>query len=197
MKTKIAILLIALLSITTTIFAQEANNSHLEFMGLPITGNVNSFAAKLGAKGFDKLDASAGENIIMLEGTFVNQNVVVLLVYSQKSNEIFRVGVLFEPYNSYEILKNSQINLVELFSKKYGEPTESIREFKSPYNEGSTLVMLGFADEQCKSSDSWLLDNGAIQIQIKGVDSSSAMLMVIYEDTIGTQALVDESLNDI
>ena len=195
MKKLLASFIVVFLFAVSPIFAQEAAEDHLAFMGIPITGNVDSFAKNLAKKGFTKNASLSSDEMLCLTGKFTNKEVVVALVSSEKTNDIFRVGVMYEPQTSWELLSKRYDYLVDLFSKKYGSPEKSIKELGSGYD--GNLCIMGFHLEESKYATSWSLPNGIIQIFINTVSSDSASIIIVYEDAAGAQSLSNESMDDI
>ena len=79
--------------------------SHLEFSGIPITGNVNNFVAKLNSKGYTKIDEYPG--LVYMEGTFTNQDVQLSIVYTPVTKTVWKVVVMFEKQYSWSLLRDS------------------------------------------------------------------------------------------
>lgn len=70
---------------------------HLKFMGVPIDGNINTFAAKMAAKGFSVSPRNkyAGVGIRLMRGIFFDQNVELWISYTPETKTVYRVRVEF------------------------------------------------------------------------------------------------------
>ena len=195
MKKLLASFIVVFLFAVSPIFAQEAAEDHLAFMGIPITGNVDSFAKNLAKKGFTKDANLSSDEYLLLTGKFTNREVVVMLEFSEKTNDIFRVFVVYESQTSWELLSNNYDYLVDLYSKKYGSPVKSVKELDSDYDDSHHIM--GFHLEKSKYLTYWSLSNGFILISINALSEDSANVSIVYEDAARTQSLSNEFMDDI
>ena len=76
------------------VMAQTPNN-HLTFMGIPITGTLESFAQKMEAKGFKK--KYSNKRIIGLEGEFAGYSGCKITVFKILNRNIVRKVVVSFP----------------------------------------------------------------------------------------------------
>lgn len=185
-------IMVAMLSFVTA-SAQESKN--MEFMGIPISGNLNEFSNKLKSKGFVSVANSDG--LIALSGKFTNREVLLVLAPTTGTNNIYRVGVMYEPQKSWDNLESHHNYLVELFTKKYGAPKSSVREINSLYRDRGNHIFMGFYYDMVKYSDTWDLPSGFIQITISPSSYDSASILIIYDDRVSAEALEDQIMNDI
>lgn len=193
MKTKLTMVLLAMILFFTVATAQEIKN--MEFMGIPISGNVSDFSNKLKSKGFSLLPETKG--YITLAGKFTNRDVIIVLIPIDGTNDIYRVCVIYEPTSSWDNLESHQNYLVEQFTKKYGEPSDSVRDIHIAYRNSGNNIFIGFYNGSVKYSDTWNLPNGGIQIIINTVSIDSATITIIYEDIISAKILEESIMNDI
>lgn len=185
--------LLAIILFVATATAQESE--HMKFMGVPITGNINDFAAKFKSKGFSvKLDENG---FTTLHGKFTNRETVIVLTPIDGTNNINLVCAFFEPNTSWTSLESHQNYLVRQFTKKYGEPTSTVRKIDSPYKDSGNFIFLGFHNEEVEYSDTWIMDNGAIHISICSRSHDSANIMILYQDNANAQILEDNIIDEI
>ncbi len=193
MKTKFTMLLIAMVMFLASATAQEGEN--LKFLGIPITGNVNDFADKLREKGFRTSPNPDG--IIILDGTFTNKDVKIGLMPIEGTNNIYRVGILYEELTSWDNLKSHYDYLVEAFTKKYGAPVVTIDKVPTIYKESGNFIISGIYREEVEFANGWNLPNGSIMISIEPFSADSANVMILYDDSKSKQTLDENIMNEI
>ena len=120
------ILLLILCCFTMCVIAQETK--HLEFKGVPMEGNVFSFADKLVEKGFKWEEPLEG--YIFMTGRFMEREVGVLIMGTFKTNTIWKIVVITdEEFTTWYRLKSKYTEYTRLFTKKYGMPTAHLNSF--------------------------------------------------------------------
>lgn len=74
------------------------NAQHLKFMGIPIDGNINTFASKLASKGFSvsQKNKNAGVGLRILKGRFYDRTVELWIEYTPSTKTVYCVQVLFD-----------------------------------------------------------------------------------------------------
>lgn len=186
------LLFTALLFIPALIFAQ---NSHLQFKGIPIDGTMNQFIGKLKGHGFVLKETL--EDITLLSGEFVNETCDIYVLASPKTNVVWKVVVCLPKETSWNSIKSSYRSFQNSFTSKYGDPTESIEFFNSPYQEVAGTEMLALRSGECTYMTYWDIPEGTIVIKM--LDSEQIAFM--YEDKINTEKRMKEKeesiLNDI
>ena len=88
---KILMILFAML-MTVNVYSQ-----HMKFMGVPIDGNINSFAAKMAAKGFtiSPRNRYTGSGIRVMRGIFFDQSADIWISYNTTTKIVYSVLVQF------------------------------------------------------------------------------------------------------
>ncbi len=193
MRLRLTMIITAVVLFFLPVKSQE--NNYLTFMGIPISGNINDFIKNLEDKGFI-LNEDEGDNIT-LTGKFTNQDVLLVLLQSDKTNDISGVGVAYNPVDSWSLLEQSYDNLLTAYSKKYGKPTTSLREIPSTYNDSGNYIFLGFKNDNVEYSDTWDLPSGAILITIVPNSLSSACIFIVYKDMSSLMRENEQIMDDI
>ena len=177
------------------VMAQTPNN-HLTFKGIPITGTLENFAQKLGAKGFEK--KYSDKRIIGFEGEFAGYSGCKILVYKiPNRNIVHKVAVCFPKESSWAGLEKEYYKLKGMLTNKYGEPALQSETFKK---EASTVnddaKMSSLKEENCDYYSNWKVDNGNIQVSIIPVfNDDDGQIVLIYFDGIN-DALADKAKED-
>ena len=104
-------------------FAQT--NAHIKFMGIPITGTIAQFQAKLVAKGctYDKVTSSSISNgTRAFKGTFIGNKVDIYVYYDTKTKIVYRTKAVVSGV-SEEMAEQKYSRIKDLLSQKYGSDT--------------------------------------------------------------------------
>ena len=177
------------------VMAQTPNN-HLTFKGIPITGTLESFAQKMEAKGFRKINSDKPS--VLLEGEFAGYSECRIFVYKNPNrNIVYQVAVNFPTEYSWARLEKEYNQFKNVLTNKYGEPALHSETFK----EGISTL----SDEAKKRSvrmhncdywATWEVENGYIEVNIvSGIFSYEGHILLTYFDKING-ALVDKAKAD-
>lgn len=169
-------LLFAMMLMSTTFFAQE----HLDFRGVPIDGHVDNFIAKMKELGY-ALDENS-DGVAIMEGKFIGKDVNLFIVYTPKTNIVWKVGVFFDKATSWSSIKSDYREYKELYKTKYGEG-KSYEFFSKPYYEGDGYEMQAVRKEKCRYTTFFECTAGNITVEI----SSNERILISYEDAINVK----------
>ena len=179
------------------IMAQTSNN-HLTFKGIPITGTVENFAQKLGAKGFKKVFSN--KDAVVFEGEFAGYSGCTIYVLKVPNrNIVYRVGVFFPKESSWARLEEEYNQFKDILTNKYGDPTlysEKFKEGALTFNDDAKMSSLKEGNGAYWSA--WKVDNGTIYMEIfTTLDENDGRILLIYFDKINC-ALADKATeNDL
>ena len=184
------ILLLILCCFTMCVIAQETK--HLEFKGVPMEGNVFSFADKLVEKGFKWEEPLEG--YIFMTGRFMEREVGVLIMGTSKTNTIWKIVVITdEEFTTWYRLKSKYTEYTRLFTKKYGMPTAHFEFFSSPYYEGDGYELQGFRENKGNYASFYESSKGTITVQI----NNKCHIEFNYEDKINVEIMQKEKEDKI
>ena len=190
------ILTIAVLIFSFMFVMAQTSNNHLTFMGIPITGTLESFAQKLVAKGFEK--KYSDKSMIGFEGEFAGYSdckIYVLKVPNR--NIVYRVGVTFPKESSWANLEKEYNQFKDMLTNKYGEPSwysETFKEGASTFNDYAKMESL--KEGNCYYWTHWEVDNGAILVRIASIpDTYDGWIVLLYRDKIN-DALAEKAKED-
>lgn len=113
-------LIFTLIVILTSTLCSQAEE-HLKFMGIPLTGNINSFQTKLEAKGC-KIDkyynrlASVGSRVF--KGQFAGNDAQIIVFYNKQSKTVYRAKAIMQ-YTDEDILNQKARELAQMLNQKY------------------------------------------------------------------------------
>lgn len=115
-KRIIHILILFLFTIIFCCYSHVSNNSRdIEFMEIPIKGDVYSFGSKLEKKGYQFYDEDKIYCQLIYYGNYLNKKATIRLDYEEESKEIKSARVIFHK----DIPSASA--LINEYTEKYGE----------------------------------------------------------------------------
>lgn len=157
-------LLSCLLFISVYSYAQ-----HLNFMGIPINGKINSFQTKLTQKGLkvSNLSKYYPDGVRAFEGYFTNEKANIVIFYNVRTRSVYQCRVAFEKvfntidevksrFNYYkEQLKQKHVGFTsDMFEETENDESFSIAVIQPPIKEGALL--LGYIELYIHHLDSGL-----------------------------------------
>lgn len=129
MKTIIMLWLFAIISI---VGIAQNTTEHLSYMGIPITGTITQFQAKLQAKrcSLDKQTSnSLGVGCRAFKGNFIGNKVTIFVYYDENTKVVYRVKSVISKISEniadqkYEYIKNMLLQKYGMTYSNYGEQT--------------------------------------------------------------------------
>ena len=190
------LLTIAVLIFSFMFVMAQTPNSHLTFKGIPITGTVESFAQKLGAKGLKKTYSS--KSSIGFEGEFAGYPKSLICVFKNPNrNIVHKVVVFFPNESSWARLEEQYDKLKGMLTNKYGEPashSETFKEGALTFNDAAKMSSLKEGNGVYWSG--WEVDNGTIYMEIFTTpDEDGGRISLGYSDKIN-DALAEKAKAD-
>lgn len=136
--------------------------SHLQFAGIEIDGSLATFRSKLIEKGYKPTDSH--ENI--LQGNFAGYECDIFIYCVEGVDLVHMVIVSTKPEESWDRLYTKYHSLVELYSKKYGSPSNSVSKFEYPFDGTTDMQMTAVKTDHAHFMTTWNTTNGDIMISI-------------------------------
>lgn len=101
-----------------------------------------------------------------------------------------------KPEESWDRLYIKYLSLVELYSKKYGSPSNSVNKFEYPFDGTTDMQMTAVKTDHAHFMTMWNTPNGDIMISI----SKEGTIAIYYTDKINSaqhevlkeQRIIDE-----
>nr|DAI83728.1 MAG TPA: hypothetical protein [Caudoviricetes sp.] len=169
-------------------FAQESQ--HLEFKGVPLDGKLSDFVSKLEKKSF-VLKEYARDYVAVMKGNFAGDYVTIYVFATPKSKIVWKVAVNYNEKESWSSLKSDYTDMKELFTKKYGKPTEHYEFFSKPYYEGDGYELQALRKEKCHYISFYKLPLGSVAVEI----SQFGHIQIGYEDGVNNNLKKKEEEN--
>ena len=188
-KMKKIISLAIALTISFSLFAQE---EHLTFKNIPITGSLSSFISKMKASDFDLVEQIENSGAIMI-GSFAGfSDCTILIGCSPKTKTVWKVVVELPDQTSWTSVKSRYSDFKEKFKKKYGAPEKSYEFFTTPYYEGDGYELQAIKLEKGYYYTFWETDLGLISVSVDASSSSKGRVEFNYEDNASRAIMRNE-----
>lgn len=150
---------------------------HMMFRSLPIDGDLKTAVKEVKKWGFMGMKI---KNMAVLMGTLEGEDVMITLMATPKSNTLFSVSVIYEGVETW----NEQMIMYERIkvsiAAKYGEPTDIINEWESPYSINNN-PMQAFKEGKAMYGVVYSTKEGKVAVNIMYVDGKLCT-MVAYVD---------------
>lgn len=176
-----------------SIIAQS--NVHIKFMGIPVTGTIAQFQAKLVAKGctYNKVaSASISNGTRAFKGTFVGNKVDIYVYYDTNTKIVYRTKAVVSGV-SEDIAEQEYSKVKNLLSQKYGSDSEDMYVGTKDGKESVSFISANDEGEI----------NGAIDLFITQDEGSwirspyNYNLHIDYNDRINTNKHNSQQLDEI
>lgn len=165
----------------TPCFTQE----HMTFKNIPIDGNYKEFVKKMKGDGGEVI--LEREGVVVLKYKFTGKPCELFVLYTPKTNIVWKVAVSFDKYISWKSIKSDYFDFKDLYTKKYGNP-DSFEFFSDPYYEGDGYEMQAIRNEKCTYTSFFEAENGYISVKIGTTES----IFLSYEDKINSNISTKE-----
>lgn len=174
--------------------------THLNFMGVPITGTIESFVAELEKKGLKY--QMMYNDVAALKGDFAGYKDCNIYVQSVEGQEVvYSVGVTFPESSNWSQL-NSNYNFIKsMLIEKYGSPSECIEVFQSRIQPNDDQMKWNYAlAGRCDYNSQFELEEGSISLSIKHLNTAYntyCYVQLLYMDGLNTFRSKSNAMNDL
>ena len=126
------IIMLWLFAIISIVGIAQNTTEHLSYMGIPITGTITQFQAKLQAKrcSLDKQTSnSLGVGCRAFKGNFIGNKVTIFVYYDENTKVVYRVKSVISKISEniadqkYEYIKKMLLQKYGMTYSNYGEQT--------------------------------------------------------------------------
>jgi hypothetical protein len=172
-------------------FAQS--NAHIKFMGIPLTGTIAQFQAKLVAKGctYNKVaSASISNGTRAFKGTFVGNKVDIYVYYDTNTKIVYRTKAVVSGV-SEDIAEQEYFKVKNLLSQKYGSDSENM--YTKDGKESVSFISANDEGEINGSIDLFIIQDEESWIRAP----YNYNLHIDYNDRINTNKHANQQLDEI
>ena len=187
---------LALVLSTMQLVAQTADNQHLMFKGVPIDGTLSEYVEKMKLNGFVVTVSEPGTSL--LQGDFAGYKDCLVGVVTMKQKDLVsRIKVMFTERDDWSSLYSNYVNLKDMLTQKYGQPTEVVEVFPSypsVTNDGLkyTYAQVG----ECNYKTVFETPKGQISLYIDNIDSK-CFVGLSYTDKINGEIMKAKAIDDL
>lgn len=172
-----------------------AQSGHMKFKGIPMEGTLNSFVAKLKAKGFTYIGQQDGAAI--LKGEFAaTKNCTIGVVRFSDKDQVNVVGVIFPEQDSWSDIYQSYLSLKEMLTEKYGEPDVSER-FSGNDPDSDFYKFYALLNDECHYVSKFTCENGKILLTMKKQNHNTASVLLRYIDKANADETRKKVMDDL
>lgn len=182
------VLILACITATLTIVGEE----HMMFRNMPIDGELKLAMKKVKDMGFMGMRM---KNMGALMGTLDNEEVMITLMATPKTNTLFSVIVIYDGAEDWNSQLNQYKNINSSIAKKYGEPTELINQWESPYSINNNPIQ-AFKEDKAQYGAVYTTEQGNVSVNMVYVENEMC-IMVTYIDNKNLTLYIDEGGQDM
>lgn len=178
-------------------FAQNQKTEHLTFKGVPIDGTLMEYVSKMKQNGFTHLATNDGTAI--LNGDFAGYKDCAIGVSTLEQKDlVHKIVVIFPEKDTWSTLCGNYIDLKEMLTEKYGEPSEVVEKFDSysqPRDDENRMYNVKF--DNCKYNSTWETDKGNIQLSINHKGVVNCFITLVYFDKSNSELMRAKAIDDL
>lgn len=166
-------------------FNTLAQEKHLTFKGIPIDGNIHTFANKLKQQGYNEIYQDKNEYVF--NGDFSYLYGCQIYLYSNPNNlNIYMVAVQSPNFYSWSTLFNAYKNIINGLIDKYGKTIfySEIFEGKDLNEIDDSTKMLMLKNDQANFYHRFVLEQGDIYVML----NNECKIVLYYNDHINNKA---------
>ena len=150
---------------------------HMMFRTLPIDGDLKTAVKEVKKWGFIGMKI---KNVAAMVGELDGEDVVLTLLATPETKKLFSVTVIYEGADQWEDLMTEYQTVNASLVAQYGEPTEVINQWDSPYSIDNNPFQ-AFKEDKAKYGNVYTTSEGYVSINIIYVEGKICTL-VAYID---------------
>lgn len=162
-----------------------------EFLGVKVNGKKADVINAYKAKGFAITKVYNDINVVSMSGKVGENSFDINIVYTPKTNIVWKVSVYLPPLNDWPSLKEDYYKYLKILTEKYGQPVSKYDFFASPYKEGDGNEMTAVENEKCHYSAYWS-DLAGVYMSI----SKWSQVIIRYENAKNSK-LAEKEKNEL
>ena len=185
--------ILACLLCTITMLGEE----HLMFRSLPIDGDLKTAVKTVKKWGFMGMKI---KNVAALMGKLDNEDVILTLMATPESHTLFSVTIIYEGAKQWDDSWAEYQNINAAVAAQYGEPTEIISQWESPYSIDNN-PMQAFKEDKVTYSSMYTTQGGKVVVNMVYIEEKICTIVAyideqnaaLYKAEGGTENIIDEN----
>lgn len=172
----------------------EDTTPHLAFKGVPITGSLKNYVARMESAGFRCITTEPRHAI--LYGDFAGYaDCTVQVSTLQALNVVSTISVEFPQKSKWSSLSSNYTRIKSLLTKKYGAPASCVEKFNEHYITSDSDRMHAVEFDRCKYITTFRTQLGVIQLSI--ATGFSAHVKLVYQDKANSKLVDRQAYDDL
>ena len=185
--------ILACLLCTITMLGEE----HLMFRSLPIDGDLKTAVKTVKKWGFMGMKI---KNVAALMGKLDNEDVILTLMATPESHTLFSVTIIYEGAKQWDDSWAEYQNINAAVAAQYGEPTEIISQWESPYSIDNN-PMQAFKEDKVTYSSMYTTQGGKVVVNMVYIEEKICTIVAyideqnaaLYKAEGGTENIINEN----
>ena len=185
--------ILACLLCTITMLGEE----HLMFRSLPIDGDLKTAVKTVKKWGFMGMKI---KNVAALMGKLDNEDVILTLMATPESHTLFSVTIIYEGAKQWDDSWAEYQNINASVAAQYGEPSEIISQWESPYSIDNN-PMQAFKEDKVTYSSMYTAQGGKVVVNMVYIEEKICTIVAyideqnaaLYKAEGGTENIIDEN----
>ncbi len=140
----------------------DDSKDHISFYGIPLSKKREEIALELQKKGYAIIEKNS--KLVALQGEYIGIDDVVIRLFGRPNDIVADVSVNID--NTYfSLYKINEEHIISLLTEKYGEPSESIRNYYDCEEFDGILLFKNIDENKPEALDyKWIVKGGYIQV---------------------------------
>ena len=173
----------------------QAQENHLKFKGIPITGTLDSFVNKLSDKGFSFIGTENG--IALLKGEFAgHKNCTVGVSTFEGSVMVCMVSAFFPEQETWASLFNDYQTYKNLLTEKYGKPS-CVEKFNKDTHDSDYLKFSAITHDEATFLSTFTSEHGHINLSMNKLTYNKACIVIKYYDNANSKQVRKKIMDDL
>ena len=167
------------------------------FRSLPIDGDLKTAVKTVKKWGFMGMKI---KNVAALMGRLDNEDVILTLMATPESHTLFSVTIIYEGAKQWDDSWAEYQNINAAVAAQYGEPTEIISQWESPYSIDNN-PMQAFKEDKVTYSSMYTAPGGKVVVNMVYIEEKICTIVAyideqnaaLYKAEGGTENIIDEN----
>ena len=187
--------LLLTLMLTLAVGLCNAQTEHMKFKGIPMEGTLQTFTAKLKAKGYTPKGLRDG--VSMLTGDFAGYKSCIIGAVADNSGMVCKVSVIFPDMDKWKDLEQCYSNYKSMLTEKYGDPIACEESFNDYYGDDDASKMYDVKFDKYKYYSVFQSELGEVQLEISHDGVISCYVVLSYFDNANQDKLRQQIMDDL
>ena len=179
-----------------SLFYGWAQADHLSFKGVPIDGTLDHYVKEMRQKGFTLVNTEKG--YATLRGDFAGIKGCEVIVSTLDAVDLVsNIGVIFPAQITWARLEGDYLSLKRDLTTKYGQPSECVERFDSPFVDDDSDRLYSLKLDKCQYYTIWSTELGDIELSLQRDELLHCYVFLKYYDRVNDNVIHNTILEDL